>query len=177
MEETQMIIIKSLILVMLLGASSFIGVLISGKYKNRVSDLREMKNALSMFETKVRYTYEAVPEIFKQIAGNFQSENSSIAKIFKIASENMKYRPAGDAWALALEVTDTNMNKEDIKTLKGLRKLLGKTDVEGQLSEIELTTSFLDIQITQAEKEKEKNEKLYKTLGVVTGLAIVIILI
>ena len=29
----------------------------------------------------------------------------------------------------------------------------------------------------KAEKEKEKNEKLYKTLGTVVGLAIVIILI
>ena len=172
-----MIIIKSLILFMILGTSSLIGYLISGKYKNRVNDLKEIKNALNMFETKVRYTYEAVPEIFKQIAEEFQSNDSSIAKIFKIASENMKYRPAGDAWNLALEVTDTNMNKEDIKTLKNLQKLLGKTDIEGQLSEIELTVSFLDIQITQAIKEKEKNEKLYKTLGMVTGLAIVVILI
>lgn len=172
-----MIIIKSLSLFMILGASTWIGFLVSGKYKNRVSDLTEMKNALNMFETKVRYTYEAIPEIFTQISQTFNNNQSSIGKIFKIASENMKYSPAGDAWNLALDVTDTNMNKEDIKALKGLHKLLGKTDVEGQLSEIELTTSFLDIQITQAIKEKEKNEKLYKTLGIVAGLAIVIILI
>lgn len=33
------------------------------------------------------------------------------------------------------------------------------------------------MQIEKAEKEKAKNEKLYKTLGTVIGLAIVIILI
>ena len=172
-----MIVIKTLILFMIFGASTAIGVIISNKYKNRVSDLREMRNALGMFETKIRYTYEPIPEIFRQIYENLKSNTSNISNVFKIASENMKYKPAGDAWNLALDICSTDMNKEDIKTLKGLNKLLGKTDAEGQISEIELTTSFLDIQITQAIKEKEKNEKLYKTLGIIAGIAIVIILI
>lgn len=53
----------------------------------------------------------------------------------------------------------------------------GKTDVEGQVSQIEITNSFLDIQIEQSEEEKKKNEKLYKTLGITVGLGIVIILL
>ena len=52
----------------------------------------------------------------------------------------------------------------------------GKTDIEGQISEIELTNTFLDIQIEKAENEKQKNQKMYKTLGTVVGLALVIIL-
>ena len=39
-----------------------------------------------------------------------------------------------------------------------------------------MTQSFLDIQIEQAEEEKKKNQKMYKTLGVVAGLVFVIIL-
>ncbi len=62
-------------------------------------------------------------------------------------------------------------------TLKKLGKLLGQTDVEGQISEIELTESFLDMQIIKAEEERKKNQKLYKTLGIVTGLIFVIILV
>ena len=55
--------------------------------------------------------------------------------------------------------------------------MLGKTDVEGQISEIKLVQNFLDTQIEQAEVERQKNEKLYKTLGGVLGLAIAIILV
>ena len=55
--------------------------------------------------------------------------------------------------------------------------MLGKTDLEGQVSEIKLVQNFLNTQIDIAEKEKQKNEKLYKTLGGVIGLAIVIILV
>ena len=48
---------------------------------------------------------------------------------------------------------------------------------EGQVSEIEVTEQFLDMQISKAEEDKKKNQKMYKTLGIVAGLVIVIILI
>ena len=47
----------------------------------------------------------------------------------------------------------------------------------GQLSEIELMENFIDKQIGLAEEARMKNEKLYRSLGIITGLAIVIILI
>lgn len=54
--------------------------------------------------------------------------------------------------------------------------MLGKTDVEGQVSEINITSDFIDTQINKAEEECKKNEKMYKSLGSIVGLAIVIIL-
>lgn len=84
---------------------------------------------------------------------------------------------AGFAWDKAIEESNHNFKKEDKEWLKGLGKLLGKTDVEGQVNEIEIVDQFLDLQIEKAEKEQLKNEKMYKTLGFVAGLAIVIILI
>ena len=60
--------------------------------------------------------------------------------------------------------------------MKTLSKLLGQTDSEGQISQIEITQNFLNTQIKDAEEEKRKNEKLYSKLGTTIGLAIVIIL-
>ena len=61
--------------------------------------------------------------------------------------------------------------------LKNLSKLLGATDVEGQLSQIEVTSNFLDEQIQKAEKQRQKSEGMYRKLGMIIGLGIVIILI
>ena len=49
--------------------------------------------------------------------------------------------------------------------------------MQGQLNEINLNISFLDKQINIAEEECRKNEKMYRTLGTILGLAIIIILI
>ena len=50
------------------------------------------------------------------------------------------------------------------------------TDVTGQLNQIELTTDFLESQIKKAEQQRDKSEKMYRTLGMLIGMAIVIIL-
>lgn len=169
-----MIMIKSIILLLVFISATTIGILISEKYKNRVKDLKEMKNALNMFETKIKFTYEPIPEIFGDIS---KKSSYNIGNVFDKASKEMKDKTAGQAWELALDTVSTSLNEEDIQILKGLNKLLGKTDIEGQVSEIELTSTFLNTQIERAEKEQEKNEKLYKNLGAITGIAMVILLI
>ena len=84
---------------------------------------------------------------------------------------------AGEAWEQAVQKSETNLTKEDIHILLMLSKMLGQTDLEGQISQIEITENFLEKQITEAEQEKNKNEKLYRKLGTTIGLIIVIVLI
>lgn len=169
-----MIIIKFCLLLLIFSASMLIGIAISKKYCNREKELKEMKNALNMFETKIRFTYESIPEIFPEIVEKIEG---NIGKIFENARRKMEEMPAGEAWDESIENTENNLTQEDRKIIKGLGRMLGKTDIEGQISEIELVNHFLDTQIELAEQERRKNEKMYKTLGGVIGLALVIILI
>ena len=165
--------VKIVIYAFIFLTSSGIGLLISKKYEQRVYELKEFKNALNMFKTKIRFTYEPIPEIFREIATTIDSQ---IGRIFETACINMNLHTAGEAWKIAINTNCLCINEEDKKILKDLSKLLGQTDVEGQVNQIDLTNSFLEEQIRKAEKVKEKNEKMYRTLGMVIGLAIVIIL-
>ena len=146
----------------------------SKKYSNRVRDLKEIRQALNFFEEKIKFTYEPIPDVFEEISKKM-SEN--IGEIFSNASKKMENTSAGEAWEEAVNNSNTSFTKEDIEILKGLAKMLGRTDIDGQVSEIRLTNKFIDVQIKDAENEKLKNEKLYKTLGATVGLALVIILI
>lgn len=118
-----MIIIKFISLIMILFLSSYIGIIISNKYKNRVIELREIKKALNIFETKIKYTYEPVPEIFKEISANLKE---NIGDIFKTASNKMENSTAKEAWVEAISESKNNMNKEDLDVIKGLRKTTRK---------------------------------------------------
>lgn len=169
-----MLAIKILIYSFIFLSCSLIGILISKKYSNRVNELKEFKNALNTIKTKMRYTYEPIPEIFTEISENI---DSNISIVFKCAAEKMDVCAAGEAWNLALKLDNLNINDEDRNVLKNLSKLLGKTDLEGQLNQIEMTSDFLDNQIKKAENQKDKSEKMYRTLGMIIGMAIVIILI
>lgn len=169
-----MVIFKITTLTLILACSTSVGILIANKYKKRVQELIEMKKALNIFKTKMKFTYKPIPDIFKEISQSFEN---NIGEIFNLAYQNTKNKTASESWSLALDSVNSNMQKNDIQVLKGLSKLLGQTDLKGQINEIELTDNFLDLQIEEAKKELEKNEKLYKSLGAITGFAIVIILI
>lgn len=170
--------LKGIILLLVWGSCCYIGYLLSKKYIDRVSELKEMKIALTMFETKAKFTYEPIPTIFEEIAKKGQG---IVGDIFQKASSKMKEKEAGQVWEETLEeivrTKQTAMKVEDIKVLKGLSKLLGKVDIEGQLSEIALVSTFLEEQIRKAEEEKQKSSKMYKTLGATLGTAIVVILL
>ena len=134
--------------------------------------VEEMKNALSMFKSKIKFTYEPIPEIFEEISKN---TNRNIGEIFKNAKDKMKNNNANIAWEEAVDETITSFKIEDKYVIKTLSKLLGQIDAEGQTSQIEITQNFLEKQIKEAEEEKNKNVKLYSRLGTTIGLAIVLI--
>ena len=66
-------------LVLIFIASNLIGKFISKKYTYRLEELEEIKNILNIFKSKIKFTYEPIPEIFKEIDFKFAN---NIGKIF-----------------------------------------------------------------------------------------------
>ena len=131
------------------GLTINLGVQVSKQYKNRYIELKEMKNALNAFKTKIKYERQPIQEVFLEVSKNLET---NVKEVFTLASEYLQNNPADISWTKALEDADTYMLEEDIRVLKILNKLLGKTDIEGQLSQIDLTTNFLDTQIAKARR-------------------------
>ena len=169
-----MIIVKGILLISVFSITTFLGLAIANRYKERVKDLKSILSIFNIIETNIKYTYEPLPQIFEDISNQFKTQ---IGGIFKLAMDKMKQISAGEAWKFAIDNSKTYMNDEDLSILKNLNRMLGKTDAEGQLSELELMKKFIETQIVKAEDEQNKNEKLYKNLGMTVGLALVIILI
>lgn len=169
-----MFIFKLFLYVLTIATSSTLGVMLSQKYVKRVDELKAFKSALVMLKTKIRYTYAPICEIFTDIS---KSLKGNVSTLFKNACVQIEEKGATDGFYAAVEMTVLNVTKEDRQVMGTLSKLLGKTDAEGQINEIELVQSFLETQIEKAEVQREKNAKLYKTLGVICGIGIVIILL
>ena len=150
-----MIVLKGFLLIGIFLISTVLGVGISKKYQTRVKELKELLTALNMFEEKIKFTYEPIPDVFFEIS---QNTSKSIGKIFEESSYNMKMMSAGLAWERAIEESNTKLSKDDLEVLKGMSKMLGRTDLDGQVSEIRLTKKFLETKIKDAEEEKNKNE-------------------
>lgn len=96
--------------------------------------------------------------------------------IFKKAASNIKKSGTEIAWKESLKETETALTKEDKSMIEEFSTLLGKTNKEGQINQIKYVINLLDIQIEKARIEREKNEKIYKKLGLILGIGLVIII-
>ncbi len=169
-----MLVLKIVMLFAVFGTISTIGVKISNRYTERANNLKQIKKALNIFETKIMYTYEPIPDVFLEISKKIKGD---VGKLFWDASRNMALDFAGDAWEKSLNNSNIMLLEDDKEALRSLGKLLGSTDIDGQLSQIRLVNGFLNEQIKEAIEQKDKNETMYKKLGIIVGLAVVIVLV
>lgn len=165
--------------IFIIAASSYLGFIFAGQCAGRPQQLRELQSLLQMLENEISYLSSVLSEAFEKIAGY---GSKSIAPIFRDAAENIKSgngNTAADIWEKAVKVNigATALNGEDKQVLLSFGKMLGSSDLEGQIKNIRMTLTQLKLQEQKAEENRSKNEKMYKTLGILGGLAIVIILI
>lgn len=73
-------------------------------------------------------------------------------------------------------VDELNLYKDERKLLKAFFTEFGKTDVDGELSNIEYYKHIFAEQYQTAKSEIEKKSKLYRMSGLFTGLAFAVIL-
>ena len=168
--------IKYIFLIMILFLAIYIGNLMSKKYIKRVKELIQIKIGLNILKSKIKFTQTPLKDIFDQIVKS--TEELNIKEFWKNTIMGLnKNLSIEEAWENSIRTTEMYLEQDDLSILIDMGKLLGKTDVDGQVSNLEVASTFIDAQIEKAEQSKQKNSKLYKTLGVVTGLAIIIILI
>ena len=122
-----MILLKYIFLVFIFVGSCWIGFLISNRYKSRVRELKEFKEATNILENKIKFTYEPLGEIFDEITKITKNEKG-ISNIFQKTSSNMKNEDITKSWENAVDNSKQllSLNNEDINILKGLGKLLRK---------------------------------------------------
>lgn len=161
----------------LIASTSMIGFALAADSAKRPRTLRELQALLQMFENEISYLSNLLSDAFMRI---FEGTNSQAAILFRAAAENLSVNgvTADEAWEKAVNenYSKLSLNKEDKSILLTFGKMLGNSDLEGQLNNIKLISAQLKLQEAKAEEMKRKNEKMYRSLGILSGLAITIIL-
>lgn len=166
-------IIKMLLGISIIFCSCKIGILISRKYIYRLDELEEIKNDFQIIENKIKYTYEPLENIFTDIS---KLSSPNISEFFITVAGNIKNKGTEKAWKEAIRNLESSLTKEDKEVLEEFGRLLGKINKEGQINQIKYIGNLIEIQIEKAQKEREKNETIYKKLGLILGIGLVIII-
>ena len=168
--------IRYIFLILILTCSTSIGWILSKGFQERLKELIYLDKIINIIQNKIKFTGKPLKLIFEEVSKI--DKTSPITKIFKDISTNLTNMKIEESIEIAINNNKKylSLKVEDINLIKSLGTILGKTDIEGQMSEINEFKILLKKQIEDAEVEQSKNSKMYKSLGTILGLVIVILL-
>jgi len=171
--------IKILASIMIFIPSTIIGIMLSRKYSNRVENITSLINCILILDTEIIHLSNPVNLAFKNV---YERSRSKVSMIFLKTIEDLNNNRDSNLYSafkstLDLEGSKYNFTKQDKEILLSLAKVIGVTDREEQKKYFDTTIEQLKIQRKQAIEEANKNEKLYKKLGIIFALLIILILI
>jgi len=164
---------------LIISATTLIGYIYSNIYNLRVKELRELQYGIQMLETEMVYGYSPLPEALDSVSRRI-SDNISL--LFSETSKKLRSKnglSVSEAWSLTLNalMPKTSLTAVERDILLAFGESLGTSDVKNQSRNFKLTLTLLKQEELKAVELRDKNVKMYRNLGFLFGLALVIILI
>lgn len=144
----------------------------------RMNDLKKLKQAFIYLKGEIDYMITPLPLAMEQAGSRI---DSNIGKIFTYAGELMSKKSgynASELWEKAVEryIDDTYLSRADKSILLSFGNALGYLDKEMQKNNINLCILYLEDEMKKLDLHHQKNGRLYRSLGILSGLLIVILL-
>ncbi len=133
---------------------------------------------------KRRKQLELLCEICVDISQSIRYKNSTIPEILEYILDNdryklMRFSNSNSANDIAISFTNSDkcyLNKNEKDELVTYFSMLGSTDSEGQIQLCERYKLYFHQQLNHTDEDDRKKRKLYYSLGVFSGLFLVVIL-
>ena len=162
---------------LILGTSIMWGVFMSAKNYYRIKDLREMKRAFSILISEIDYGQTPLSEATMNVSAKCAEP---IGRVFKSFSEGLLGKvDVYLLWSATVESMkdESYFLPEDLEMFKSFGKTLGYLDSEMQVRNIEMQIDYITHAIDELEKIKDKSRKMYLSLGALSGLMTIIVLL
>ncbi len=157
-------------LLLLLSAAVLCGCYAADGLHRRVIRLQQLRRMLNAITVHLRYTLPTVRELMQTLADD--PDYTALPFLRKAVADPSDF-PA--AWNTAVSQSH-DLSREEASLLYRLGHTLGSTDLEGQLSALALYDQQLSAMLQQAAVQADSHGSLYRTMGILTGLFLVILL-
>lgn len=170
--------IKYVCMVVILVCSSLLGFYLSKLDEYHLKDLLNVKKMAMMLASEIEYSSSlvaALEHISQRLDAPFNNWVMDIA--VELAKRTGK--PLVTIWneKSELYVNSAYLTDKDWEYIRDFGKNLGYLDKSMQHKNIRLFIDYLDEEIALINNSKDNNKKMYRSLGILMGLLVVIVLI
>lgn len=165
--------------ILILTTCSYIGFFFGKQYNARFEQIRKLRSSLKLLETEISYSMNPLPEALSKVGSR---TTGPVRTLYEHTSE-LLFKNLGlsmdEVWKIGLSkmAQDSSLKKEELDVLEDFGGGLGGSDRVEQLKNLHMVQEQLRVIESNAENDRNKYERMYKTLGVLAGAALVLILI
>ncbi|SMB98592.1 stage III sporulation protein AB [Thermanaeromonas toyohensis ToBE] len=156
----------------------FFGLILSHLYQARPVQLKALISGLKLLETEIVYASTPLPQA---LARTGEQLGGVAGLLFLEAAALLREEPglpAVEAWGEGLEKLkeQSALHLEDLDILKTLGQGLGASGREDQVKNLELAREHLKRQLVLAEEAAQRQGKMWRTLGFLLGITLVLLM-
>jgi len=173
-----MFTIKIFACLIIILSSAILGFSYSRLYSERLNNLIIFQNCIQILETEIIYAATPLPDALKEV---YNKGNKKVSYIFNEIRKyllNNKNSSVYDGFLHTIHELKENLcfKEQDIEIILSFGRSLGVSNRVDQEKHFKVLEVQLKAQQKEAEEEKLKNGKMYKSLGVLIGFGIVLAL-
>ena len=162
----------------LIGSCAALGFYYAALEGYRVKDLQEIKKALMILSSEIEHMRAPLPIACANIAKRTKEPISALFANFSSLLTQNQGETAYQLWVQALEIQKprTFLVAEDWDVVESFGKTLGYLDKQMQQSAIAATVEYIDEKTTSLQAQSDKNKRMYRSLGIIGGLLLAVVL-
>lgn len=164
--------------VFILIAAALFGFFKALHYARRPKQIRGLIGALQRMETEMTYALTPLPEL---LAGLSRQTTEPLSRLYRVAAERLigsEGISTREIWQQEVYETwkRTSMKLPEQEVMLQLGHILGMSDRSDQVKHLRLAVSQLQTEETDSREEQRRYEKMWKSLGLLIGTLIVILM-
>ncbi|MBE5927563.1 MAG: hypothetical protein E7270_11465 [Lachnospiraceae bacterium] len=172
--------IKIVGIILIIASTTLLGIKLSDNLRYRIEELEELKKLMIMLRGEIMYNVASVSEGIRRIKPRSSKVfNKMLDKVIEELSEH-NGKVFADIWSQGvaeLEKKTHSFKKSDIDRLIQFGNDFGTAHKDIQLKSFDMYIEELENTISDARKKNTENSKMYKSLGILGGFVIVILIV
>lgn len=164
--------------VLLVLAFTLAGFQYAKRFRERPEQIRQLRTAITFLETEIGYGVRTLPEALAQVS---QHAPAPISDLLQRCGESLLELDGRSTYeCLQIAVRQrwkwTQMQSGEKEIFLDICKNLGQSDRATQLQHLTLAKQNLEHLEQRAQEDQQQYEKMYRTLGILAGALLIILL-
>lgn len=170
--------LKFLGALLLAGGTAALGLNAAHRLSVRLQVLSSLLTALQLMQAEIAFRQTPVPELLEQLTHQLPPPADGLFALCAQRGEELGRVPFSEIWRESVEsCRGLELSRQERRELAAIGNILGRYDVDGQLAALAALERRVEQLFSQAQQERDSRSKVFSALGIVTGLALIILLL